>query len=1070
MEGLDSQQYQTSDPGEPEGVRLEDMGGDEDVEPPGKAIVAKVSELYPDKVSQVIQKLLDEMQAGGLSWESAREELVYCLLHQPPFVYLIWRLILTDEAYQMTTEELEQAAAANDLLDWLRTFGSGIIDEQSCDVLLCTYHPNKYQELLDYLMEQYQNDVPEMEFFYLKNKVQKMKSDESRDVSDGFEGDDYENSHKAQKMDLTLMPVGKTEANLMRTPRLLQVRKRTGRTRWLHENAKIARKYHAQFHGNAFAAFARAIGVSPGFRVYVSIWIAAVIVLSVLFGFNGLFMLLTRTFIPVDYEYLTVVAMFSCFVLAVTFLGSFLTTMERIAKGWVLMDDETFFADEDYATLYNDKTGASRRRRNDRRRQRSDVPGDGAAADDDYDDDAPEPLSNPANETGCPHLLPPYTSRTFLLLPSGRRWLRRETWLGVLVLATVVVPLFYAVIRTAVEGDAVYAAVGFFVEWNIAAFCALCALYFVYMWYFAMRKKYAAWKRNKQGDVSKAVDIEFLQEFGLDERSVRRNLIVVVGSAVPLVITFWIVSYEDIHVTADWIISAAVVAILLLCLRECCRTDSWRDKIPAIVLALVAVFFVVGLISSISAGGAMVTLFVFLAIATQMMLLRHRPVANPDEVFWLFEFLKTVDQRLRREALDGAYQPKTPKTPGALQRDVRKKLSKTLQRERARARDSDPNREDSWIPCLSILGAAFDFPCLSRSCTRESPEDAVPASPSVVDDIDRGFWRLNERYWGEHATLPTSEAKARGEPTEKLVQTLSPRIGGWFMVCFLVVCILVFALSQELREPDTIDTITVSATPPTDPLNSYPVCRMKKSLLPTFELSIIDAAFLAKIAYAPEATARQAVEQALALEAGKWSLLPVGQANGVNNGNNGQPLFYHFYSNVTAESVIVVRSPFEWEFLLRDVDIWGESVLLQVFSYVFPPARFFTRQQEKDFVKGLHAFKSVVDQSDVQEVDRLSPLTRYFYSWAKAPLRDAHGQAVPFSEAILLAGHGTNGGLARIVASRFSLPVVTFNAPGTSWVESRFSMGTNIAQEVNVASPTGLLYNVDRQTGMQQII
>eukprot|EP01059_Diplonema_ambulator_P019415 TRINITY_DN3262_c0_g1_i1.p1 TRINITY_DN3262_c0_g1~~TRINITY_DN3262_c0_g1_i1.p1 ORF type:complete len:1022 (+),score=365.69 TRINITY_DN3262_c0_g1_i1:35-3100(+) len=977
--------------------------GDE-IEPPGKLILAKLNALYEDKVGLVIQKLMESLQERGLSEEAAGEELVHSLLNEPAFVYMIWRLILTDEAYQTTEQELIDAEDAIELLDWLKTFGGGVINEDDVDVLLCTYHPNKYSELLEYLMEQYPH-VPQMEFFYLKNKAQKLKDEQSQAISDG-DGDLQVGEitmGKSSKIPPPLQPIT-TKSSLQASPKY---RKKNGRTKWLYDNARIARLYQKEFRKTGIIPMIEEVGISPWFRIFFSIWLLAATVLAVVVGWHCMFVLLTRMFLPIDSNYLTGLATFSCFILSINFAGTYFTALDRILNGWIFMDDETYYGDQDFSVIYNEK-----------------VKDEGL--------DELGTVSNPPEVTQCPHLLPPVAERTFLGLPGGKKgWIRRELWITIPVLTSTVLPFLYSLIWTATEGKNVYEVLGVFVEWNILNALFLTFAYWLYMWYYSMRKKYSAWCRNKESDVKWNVDLEFLQEWGIDERSVRRNIAVTVLSSVPLMIMFWIVSYKDLHITTMWIITAASVAVLFMLLREAWMSDSWKEKIPYVIGVLLAVFFLVGLIGSIVSGRGIIVVFLLLAVMTQMLTVRHRQIANVDELVWLFEFLKTVYERVLVTEDDAPLSTRgaEPKTPGALQRDVRKKLNKTLQKERRRAAETDPSREGSMFPCMNILTALFSFPWCIKKCSSRTEETGPIEDP---DEVKRGHWRLGKRWWGDDAIPPTSETKGKYEPTDKLVQSVSPKLAGWFMLVFFIWCLVAFSLAHLLNQPASgsfnLESIGKAST-----MNSYPVCQM------TFlsdTLNIVDLAKINRAAY-------------------------LGRVNNVLSGKlytSAQSGDGYKLLSKDNLRVFVVSSPLENGYMMRDLDVWGDSLAFSVASSAVPFLRFFGDDVTQRFVDGLRFLKSALDPSDVDSKDKLYHLTEAVIS------------AKSGGNTVLVTGHGTNGGIAKIVAARAQVPVVTFNAPGTHWLEKRYMQTSNIRNELNVVAYNDVSAQVDVQTGAQQMI
>eukprot|EP01061_Rhynchopus_euleeides_P048000 TRINITY_DN996_c1_g1_i1.p1 TRINITY_DN996_c1_g1~~TRINITY_DN996_c1_g1_i1.p1 ORF type:complete len:1073 (+),score=412.44 TRINITY_DN996_c1_g1_i1:161-3379(+) len=1007
-----------------------------------EGILPYLSEKFPQKIEKVFQKFLEELTVHGMTEEDAKDRLLQELMHTPAFEYTIWRVILVEPDYQETEEEIQESQEAAVLFDWLQGFGGGqALDGQSIDILLCNYFPNRnYTELLDYLTEEYP-DVPDVELMFLRNKVREQEMEGMYLESDN--GEDHNDSTVGKsKVPPPLQPVRGQRGSVSggRTPKL---QKNNGRTRWLYENARIARMYLRRWEGNVFKAFISEIGISVGFRAYMTIWFVAATAFAVVYGFHAMFTLFHRLFSPFESEYLASAAVFACILLSIIFTGSYFTALDRILKGWIFLDDETYFGDQNWAEAYNSKISEYR------------------------EQDLGE-CANPVEATQAMHLLPPVVERTFLFLPGGKKgWFRRELWMGILVISSTIAPFFYAAISAAVDEANAFSAIGHFVHFNLMSALAITFCYWFYMWYFGLRKKYQAYKRNKgmPEQLRLALDLEFLQEWGLDERSVRRNIFTLGLCAAPLLVMFWITSYDDLKVTTNWIITSGAIFVLLLFLREVWRSETWKERMPYVVLILIAIFFIFGLIGAIQAKSYLIVVFVLLSLGTQLFLIRHRQVANVDEVSWLLEFSKSLQQggMMSPTPAGDTETQMEPKTPGQRQRDVRKRLRKTLKLQRAISRTTDPNREGSFIPGSKILGAIFDLPCYNKCCGAK--DDIVEETLPEADHTKRGWWRLPDRYWGDVAVHPTIETKGRCEPLEKLVISVSPRLAGWFVFSFFILTVVALVIIGNSEGEGYLAAKVITGQAESAPPIRPAVCRMRFGE----SLNIQDLAVLNWLSDKEWGVVHFLISKVFDPNYGPEVVL-------MNSFDGFQPAFYHFYLPAEKESYFVMRSPPVAETRMRDLDMWGESIVYGVLGAVVPYVRFFDDSLAEKFVHSLFLLKKMLDPDDVRKRDALAFVTTSVQLWAggfnNTYTRNGNGEEhkVPYTEPITFVGHGSNGGIARLAAARFGLPVVTFNAPGTRWLEERFKVKDNKYNELNVLSDNDIGSTIGAHSGARQYI
>eukprot|EP01060_Flectonema_neradi_P029115 TRINITY_DN3953_c0_g1_i1.p1 TRINITY_DN3953_c0_g1~~TRINITY_DN3953_c0_g1_i1.p1 ORF type:complete len:1179 (+),score=208.92 TRINITY_DN3953_c0_g1_i1:124-3660(+) len=898
----------------------------------------------------------------------------------------------------------------------------------------------------------------------------------------------------------------------------------TIRSDWLFENARIARFYYRHCEGgNAFLRFMSEVGTGPGFRIYIALWLFCATVMGCFLGWHLQFTILIDLFLPAKSKYMVSIGYFAMFLLSIIFMGSYVTALDRIWTGWLYFDDETYFADEDFAIRYREKNPNAKGKYN--------------GALDAY--------------KVCPHLLPPYYKRTFLNLPTN--WMRRESWMTLAVLLTTTCPFLYALIYGISQKESVVTMIGHYVSWNVCTVLCFTIVYWAYTGYFAFRKKYGAIRRTRQahkeakeaGNTATEFDdnnhswyndTDVLAEFGLNERSITENLFVMVTSLAALVF-FWIASYDDFHseVTAEWIITSGLIAIIMLAVRETWRSESIRDMVPVVMLVLIVIFFAVGLAGAIKMKGGGVCVYIILVLGSQMMMLRHRVEDEVPNIQIALTFLRKAFHLLtlgiRDEAertsskiqgleelvnlVSNARAEPTAQTPrGKMARHLQQKLTISTKEAKKLHRAGQPQRDESYIPLGGVLKMLF-MPCLWKCCSSRYDVDDLDIEddeemPAGLDDaakkkkmkeIERlkrqkrkrlqlekedryGYWRLPRSYWGDDiAQSQEVYQKFKYEPTDKLIQTISPKLSCWYMLVFLIIAILGIAVVGE----DLHGNLSVGdskAVPAAAGERDYPICRMKLPFLPS-GISITDVAMMAEIAQSPwnvpfklsqwfgtelfQIPAYQCVK-AIDPDDGILKNVKCG-------GYTETETFYNFYHPASSTNFIVFRTPKKSQQIMNSIDVWGESMLLQVMSSIIPILKFFSLDVERDFVYGFSLVKQALENEDHDLDSTTEKFAEYMERWQDYGLfyineREPASGGSAYSEnmRVVLVGHGFNGGMAKINGGRFNMPVISFSAPGVSWIEKRFDLEDNSYQTVTIVPEVDIIPDVDRQEGVVQHI
>eukprot|EP01063_Lacrimia_lanifica_P006377 TRINITY_DN1385_c0_g2_i1.p1 TRINITY_DN1385_c0_g2~~TRINITY_DN1385_c0_g2_i1.p1 ORF type:complete len:1219 (+),score=421.99 TRINITY_DN1385_c0_g2_i1:60-3716(+) len=1063
------------------------------------------------KVQDYLRDRMAEVTAEGYSEQEAHDRLL-SELDKLEYLYQLWRVILTEDKYQKTEREMLEAQEGAELFEWFTSFGGGVIPEYQRNVLLCSFFPGswnggpqKYLELLDWVQREYSH-VPEMEFFFLKNKIHETKQGQAPEHSH-IESDE-ENERAALKGKRGGGGGGAPPS--LQQPRAMnykidkpQAKELTGHTKWLHENARIARMYERWSPDkNPFSTFFVEIGISPGFRVYLTLWLVGAALSCFFAGFHSLWSMLDHLFIP--YEKTAVLrqsgTLLTC-ISAFYFFGLYFTAIQRVIIGWVFLDDETFYGDQDFSVVYNEK----------RVRESGDK--------------GVKLVSNPVSKTNCAHLLPPCRTNTFLMLPAGKKsFITRKVWMAILVWATVIIPFFYAVIAAAIQKENLYSAVGYFVHWNWNCANALVFAYFCYQWYYALRKKYRAWKVCSNHDGRWREDAGILYEFALDERSARRNLLTLLVTVIPIFAYFWYVAYDKRHYGGTWLAIVVIALFFLVAWREMWRVDSLADKIPISIVVLMGVYMFVGIAGSASDGERSLITFLCLMLLTQAFSVRHRPVANVDENAWLLAFLRKVDAQYREKQSVA----QTPKTPGMLQLSIKHTFHK-IHDEHVRFSESiDPNTEGSWFPCAKILRTMFgcvkacftdkngELCCVSakdRKKKARDEEDYDYNLPPPLPTLDRGHWRLSGRYWGDHAVPGGAETVPMYDPEDKLALSANPKFMLWYGVLFFIACIFTNQILGNMYVKESkIDTAAIQdfgTAPWRGAANTtYPACRMKwgNERYSTVDLAWMQHLGMKDVGYAQpfyrvfngtsmtlapgydaaplDKALAKAFPDDLLLVSGRCSRQDIKNCSWVDGTvDSGAHPFTHFFSQAGNHSYFVLRYLESGRYrggrvkkrVNRDVEIWGASVTYQVFSMMFPFARFLSEDLIEASVMAFDTVRRWLQPDTREELDEMAFLPNYVAKWKKNgnitffDVNSKENVTIPFSPRMTVLGHGTTGGVAKIVAARLGVASLTFNAPGTRYIQDRYSM-REVNTALNIIPVKDLAAVTDKQTGAVQHI
>eukprot|EP00756_Hemistasia_phaeocysticola_P026743 Hpha_TRINITY_DN16080_c0_g2::TRINITY_DN16080_c0_g2_i1::g.121447::m.121447 len=1069
----------------------------------------QLSQQYQDhELRTVVQGMVDDMNSPEPQ-------------HQT--VYMVWmralqESILVDEetredniAYrhflmQFYQRHIDEAATEEDL----------VVDAWVAEVF-CKYYD--YPEALQaYLIEAYPSDLsgkrtaPDADMFYLNGRYARMKAktrgeeeagEEGGEV-EGGEGEGEEEERESSKEDES----SSTEAASVGKGRQVG-RQRVLRSQWLGENARVAAHLN-KGHGGGLRKMAQELGLSPGFRLYIGGWLWVAACFSLVLAFHFGTVLLSRMFVPLTGGFIATASLVVCFILFVPFVGSWLTVVQRVVEQWGRMDDKVYFGDKDFSLDIEAKS---------RSRDKEPCPPNKYGPAEDHD------------EMVCS--LPPTYTRTIMMLPT--RAMRRETWLGILFLLTTVVPFFFAIgFAFAVKAGTMYMVCTFFV-YNMTLVMCLLVVYWLYMWYYGMRRKYRAYKkwskvnrdekknkgRRDDDDDSEEDDKgtreynAMLAEFAMDERSIIRNLILVLACFLPFLILFLFVSSPNVDIAPEWAVSAMAVILMLFATREVMRSSTMKKWVPLVVMIMLLIMLIIGIAGAAQMGGGAIGVFLTLGAMSQMFCVRYRrdtseydpsaAVADMLTAVTRFEDrlgvkVMEMEDRDKLQELSPRHAKKSQDVKRSVMSDasegaVRRMIGSVRDNYDATIGADKPRREPSLIPCYHTLRVAFTAIRCCKVCRggRKLPDAGRQHDLSYP-------WAPTDPYIADEST----------DPEEKLIQSVSPRAIVWFYLIFIILLAVMFSvrdgLMNESRTGAAENAVSQTGSGAMTK-HGYPVCRMQwKNAL---NFGIVDFAMLADLSYASipcgdesvggaciptlfprTETANNVFATEFAEYFGHTDLrMVVSKADHTFpdedfSQKKGPGVHWlHFYSPREKQHIIVLRSMLEGSHLIgRDLDIWGDSIAAQVVSALVPGFRWFSDGMMSDFVRGL-AF--VKDAFDGDEEDYLQPLVSYINRLKGGTLqlvadpvgivRNNTGDKateptnLEWGE-VTFVGHGTNGGIAKILGARFNAQTVTFNAPGTKWLGKKMEFTEHNPRETSVVPTHDIMTWIDSQTGGVQYI
>ena len=326
------------------------------------------------------------------------------------------------------------------------------------------------------------------------------------------------------------------------------------------------------------------------------------------------------------------------------------------------------------------------------------------------------------------------------------------------------------------------------------------------------------------------------------------------------------------------------------------------------------------------------------------------------------------------------------------------------------------------LPCSEFLRSFLAFPC-----------NCWPIEKPVRDSYRRA-WRPAKLYYPR---------------VPKVIMSFSSLICASFLLMFVISSIVMFSTAETMKGTVTRASVGVVGT------KRLPICNLKWN----GERTVVDMALLSQLSYHSDADdfsadMTQWFGSSLELQLPNRTSLAELLSSDFGESNSRDIGLLDFKpTDSTNTHIVVVRSNIDGQLMVRDLQLWSESLLFSVLKIVVPLTRFWSDDLASDFVYTSGHIPNIL--GDRKGIDSATEYIRNLRNSGKT---------------VTVVGHGVNGGYARVLASLTDSEAVTFNAPGYRWMGRRIGADNNIHREVSISSEKDAFRNIDKQSGGQQTI
>eukprot|EP00756_Hemistasia_phaeocysticola_P003982 Hpha_TRINITY_DN12565_c0_g1::TRINITY_DN12565_c0_g1_i1::g.51153::m.51153 len=289
------------------------------------------------------------------------------------------------------------------------------------------------------------------------------------------------------------------------------------------------------------------------------------------------------------------------------------------------------------------------------------------------------------------------------------------------------------------------------------------------------------------------------------------------------------------------------------------------------------------------------------------------------------------------------------------------------------------------------------------------------------------------------------------------VLTANIKISAWYFFIFAVLVAVSFAYRDIQEGLTTTIADNSSLNEPHQGFGAYAVCDMRWS--DALDFNVVDFALLSALSYHDRVND---FDEDLEVWFGgrlvrSWPPLPKSYDEKspewdkkFASGAKVPVEFWDVEAQLWDTHIIVIRGDSSGAAWLRDVDIWSDAALYQILASLNPFWALWDHGKQVEFVSFLGFPKKmmIVEDFHVDIETHIRSLT---------------------DKKVVLTGHGTAGGHARLLAQKLGLPVVSFASPGTRWSSKRLDIPSELAvDDVTIIPQRSLLSMVDRHAGFTQ--
>lgn len=252
----------------------------------------------------------------------------------------------------------------------------------------------------------------------------------------------------------------------------------------------------------------------------------------------------------------------------------------------------------------------------------------------------------------------------------------------------------------------------------------------------------------------------------------------------------------------------------------------------------------------------------------------------------------------------------------------------------------------------------------------------------------------------------------------------------WWLIVMLAVAFVV-ALSNGVQYNFTTTIAVATNSSVKGQAPSLPICSTVFNANGTAPLKMLDLALLSALGYTFGNNGDADFATWFSSAPSLVRVYPVTLPYTLNFATDGINVSFSDYADVSNNfHVITLTSNNRGLSIFRDLDDWGEPIALQVAGAVSPLINVWDEQDRAAFVQKARFLKNWFPPSLA-----LTPVRNYIAALNSSG--DCSG--------ILLVGDQFNGGYAKQLSAELGLPFVAFNPPGTKYMNTTFTNGTQLS-------------------------